>query len=101
MLRWTRKRREEPARPVEEAKPDYRDGRFFDPLAVGDGMPRMLLTWVTNDEGQSGFSVDTFNMATKDILDFYAGAATAVATHALRMREMTRADADAVSQTAE
>lgn len=91
-----------PAEPLPpNGHPDYADGRFFDPLAVHDGHPRMVLTWVTNAEGQSGFSVDTWGVPAGDILNFYAGAATVVARHALTMKGTADATPDPVPQAAD
>lgn len=102
MWKHPKKQREELMALVEATKrPDFSDGRGWSPTNISDGMPRMMLTWVTNSEGQSGFSVDTWSVPAKDILNFYAGAATTVAMHAMNMKGKADATADTLSQTAD
>lgn len=51
----------------------------WEPINPRDGMPRLILTWVTTAAG-SGFTVDTFNIATQQIATFYLDGGAAVAS---------------------
>lgn len=48
------------------------------PINPRDGTPRLILSWVTTEAG-SGFAVDTFNIATRQIAEFYLDGGAAIA----------------------
>lgn len=70
-----------PSKPVDDPRdppperPDWRDGREFDPCDPTDGKPRMMLTWVQGE----GLSIDIWNLATVDVMRFYVEAGASVA----------------------